>query len=152
MIVRKAETRDFLAIAALDRDAWNNNRHSEVIPDGEHAWRLWVEHALVYCTEIDGKITGAILAFPSVKDTYCVHKVFVSEEYRGRGIGSKLFSMLLQAIDKINTDAFLTVAPGNTSAITLYNKWGFTDQVYVKGYYRGKRLCDHPIMRHKICY
>jgi phosphinothricin acetyltransferase len=136
MKVRKAETRDFLAIAALDREAWKQNRNSEFIPDGEHAWRLWVEHALVFCTEINGEIVGTILAFPSVKDTYCVHKVFVSYEHRDQGIGSKLFSVLLQEIDRKKTDAFLTVDPSNNTAIALYNKWGFTDQIYVKGYYR----------------
>ncbi len=136
MIVRRAETKDFLQIAALDREVWKNNKKSEFIPDGEHAWRLWVEHALVFCTKIDDKIAGVILAFPSIKNIYCIHKVFVSFEHRSKGIGSNLFSALLQEMDKKMTDAFLTVDPTNTIAIAMYNKWGFTDQIYVKGYYR----------------
>ena len=136
MNIRKAEIDDFLSIALLDRSAWGDNRNSQFIPDGEHAWRLWVEHALVFCSENKGKITGAILAFPTVKQTYCVHKVFVSSNTRGFGIGGKLFAALLKEIDNNKKSVFLTVDPKNLSAISLYEKWGFSEQKYVSGYYR----------------
>ena len=38
MHIQRAETRDFLEIAKLDREAWAQNRNSEYIPDGEHVW------------------------------------------------------------------------------------------------------------------
>lgn len=137
MNIRQANTEDFLAIASLDRQAWIDNNNSEYIPDGEHAWRLWVEHALVFCSTSDAKlITGAILAFPGVKGIYCVHKVFVEKKEQGKGIGFALFRELLSKIDTIGVACFLTVDPNNEKAIRLYGKWGFDSKQFVKGYYR----------------
>lgn len=135
--IRKAKITDFIAIAALDRIAWLDNKCSEFIPDGEHVWRIWVEHALVYCAENnDGDIVAAILAFPTQQNSYCVHKVFVAKEFKAKGIGSKLFACLLKALDSLSVTSFLTVDPENSAAIALYKKWGYTSSVLVKGYYR----------------
>lgn len=135
-IYKKAKPDDFLSIAALDRRAWLSNRYSEFIPDGEHAWRIWVEHALVYIAEENGTVIGAILAFPCVSGPWCVHKVFVAHEKRGLGIGTQLFDVLLNDLDRLGTPSFLTVDPVNERALNLYEKWGFTDRTFVKGYYR----------------
>lgn len=132
----KAQITDFLSIAELDRIAWKQNRNSEFIPDGEHVWRLWVEHALVFSAKQSDKLIGSILAFPCISGVYCVHKVFVDQLQRGNGIGSKLFEILLQEIDALKVDCFLTVDPLNEAAIRLYAKWGFIDKLFVKGYYR----------------
>lgn len=132
----KATVAEFLAIAELDREAWKLNRNSEFIPDGEHVWRLWVEHALVFLAKEANVIIGAILAFPCISKKWCVHKVFVRQDKRDLGIGTKLFDELLKEIDKIGVDCFLTVDPINDSAIRLYEKWGFTEREFVKGYYR----------------
>ena len=99
MHIQRAETRDFLEIAKLDREAWAQNRNSEYIPDGEHVWRLWTEHALVFCAWEREKLIGAVLAFPTATDRlYCLHKVFVDHPYRGKGIGSALFDAILAAV------------------------------------------------------
>lgn len=132
----KARIADFLSIAALDRTAWQQNRISNFIPDGEHVWRLWVEHALVYSAKDGDTVIGAILAFPCVSSIYCVHKVFVEQSYRGQDVGTKLFEMLLCEIDKLKVKCFLTVDPTNEAALRLYAKWGFTEKKYIKGYYR----------------
>ncbi|MBU1712097.1 MAG: GNAT family N-acetyltransferase [Proteobacteria bacterium] len=132
----KATVSEFLAIAELDREAWKLNRNSEFIPDGEHVWRLWVEHALVFLAKEANVVIGAILAFPCISKKWCVHKVFVRQDKRDLGIGTKLFDELLKEIDKIGVDCFLTVDPTNDSAIRLYEKWGFTEREFVKGYYR----------------
>jgi len=136
MNVRRARPSDFLAIAALDRQAWRDNQHAEFIPDGEHAWRLWVEHALVFCAEQDDRIVGAVEAHPCMNGTWCLHKVFVDASCRGGAIGSKLIEALLVAIDDLGVDAFLTVDPANASALKLYERWGFTHRRFVRGYYR----------------
>jgi len=148
VVIRRANSKDFLQIAVLDRIAWQKNRNSEYIPDGEHAWRLWVEHALVYCAEVNtGQIIGAILAFPCINGKYCVHKVFVDEKFRGRGIGSKLFKTLLEEIDRIGVETFLTVDPANQPALTLYEKWGFTGKDLIRGFYRENE--DRYVMTRK---
>ncbi len=136
MQIRRAVPEDFLAIAALDREAWKEGNSPEFIPDGEHVWRLWMEHAIVFCVEIETEIGGAILAFPCLDGRYCIHKVFVRRDLRGEGMGSRLFEVLLREIDERNLSTFLTVDPENQAAIALYEKWGFTERRFVKGYYR----------------
>lgn len=133
----RSEIRDFLEVAKLDREAWKLNRNSEYIPDGEHAWRLWVEHALVYVAKSGPNLEGAILAFPCISGIWCVHKVMVWPHRRGKGIGTKLFDILLSETDRINANCFLTVDPANSAALKLYEKWGFSDKHIVPGYYRG---------------
>ena len=48
--LRRAEPRDFLEIAALDRVVWTGE-HDRFIPDGEHVWRVWCEYARVVVAE-----------------------------------------------------------------------------------------------------
>jgi len=134
--IYKAKPRDFLEIAKLDRKAWRENQNSRYIPDGEHAWRLWVEHALVYCARNEEKVSGAILAFPCLSGEFCIHKVFVAPALRGKKIGTRLFEKLLQDLDRLGAGSFLTVDPRNESALALYGKWGFTGRMFVKGFYR----------------
>lgn len=136
LLIEPAQPADFLAIAALDRQAWLGNRHNEFIPDGEHVWRIWVEHALVYKARLGETLAGAILAFPTVRPTWCVHKVFVDAQARGRGVGSRLFEALLVEIDRREAPSFLTVDPANETAIRLYEKWGFLQREFVAGFYR----------------
>lgn len=136
MEIRRAAEKDFLPIAALDRVAWKDNRHSEFVPDGEHVWRIWVEHALVFCAEEGGLIVGAVLAFPCMDGSYCLHKVFMAHEAQGKGVGSRLFEVVLAEIDQLNADIFLTVDPENERAIRLYERWGFSERRFVAGFYR----------------
>lgn len=135
--IRPACSADFLAIAALDRKAWQQNAHHEFIPDGEHVWRIWCEHALlqVACLE-NGSLVGAVVAFPTVDRQYCLHKAMVDPNCRGEGVGSKLFDAMIEQLDQRKADCFLTVDPTNEAALALYRKKGFTESRLVKGYYR----------------
>ena len=100
------DDRSFIEITALDKVAWRdaggNYRHDEDHSDGEHAWRLWTEHAVVFnalLTEGDdqnpaGTLIGTVLSFPclptepnQVVTLYCLHKVMVDSAYRGHGLG-----------------------------------------------------------------
>jgi [ribosomal protein S18]-alanine N-acetyltransferase len=145
--IRKAGPGDFLEIAKLDRIAWKANRTARHIPDGEHAWRLWVEHALVYYARKEGKMAGAILAFPCLSGRFCIHKVFVAPALRGKKIGTRLFERLLRDLDRRGAAAFLTVDPRNESALALYAKWGFAGRTFVRGFYRKKE--DRLVLKRK---
>lgn len=135
--VDRAQPGDFLAIAALDRVAWRGGRNCEFIPDGEHVWRIWCEHALVFVGRDDaGQVVAAILAFPCLDGRYCIHKVMVDASCRGQGVGSLLFDAMLAALDERGAAAFLTVDPANGPAVKLYEKWGFTERQFVSGFYR----------------
>lgn len=137
MTIAKAENRDFEAIAGLDRVAWNQSACAEFIPDGEHAWRLWCEHALVFAAKTDDrKVVGVVLAFPCLNGSLCLHKIIVAESHRGQGISGKLLGALFVALDEMDADCFLTVDPSNTTALELYKRHGFTRSEFFKGFYR----------------
>lgn len=135
-MIRRAQSDDFLAVASLDRQAWSENREATFIPDGEHAWRLWTEHAIVYVYEPDNSVLGASLAFPTLSGTFCLHKIFVDASCRGAGVGTRLMNETLREIDQFGVACFLTVDPDNEAAIRLYESFGFVDRDFVKGYYR----------------
>lgn len=137
MIIEAATPADFIAIAELDRTAWLGTPHAELIPDGEHVWRIWCEHALTFVARAgEGSVVAAAVAFPCVDGSYCLHKVMVAESLRGQGVGSKLFAALFAELDCRAADCFLTVAPLNTGAVKLYRNWGFLEETFVPGYYR----------------
>ena len=135
-LIRRAQPPDFLAVAALDRVAWSDSREATFIPDGEHAWRLWTEHGIVSVYQPDDQILGAALAFPTLSEVFCLHKIFVDRSCRGAGVGTQLMQHMLGEIDKLGVACFLTVDPQNDAAIRLYESFGFTERVFVKGYYR----------------
>jgi ribosomal protein S18 acetylase RimI-like enzyme len=133
----KPQGRDFLGIAALDRRAWDDGRFAERIPDGEHVWRVWAAGAYAYVARDGAQVVGAIVAFPTRQGTLFVHKVMVDALYRGRGIGTRLFDLLLEEIDAdVHAACFLTVDPAHEAAIGRYERIGFTERQYVAGYYR----------------
>ncbi len=135
-MIRRAQSIDFLAVAALDRQAWSQNREATFIPDGEHAWRLWTEHAIVFVYDPDNAVLGVSLAFPTLSGVFCLHKIFVDASCRGAGIGTQLMNETLREIDALGVACFLTVDPENEAAIRLYESLGFVDRRFVKGYYR----------------
>jgi len=136
--ITRAEPNDFLAIAELDRQAWKQNRFPDRIPDGEHVWRIWTEQALVFCARATESniILGAVVAFPCLDGSFCLHKVFVCPDSRGRGIGAQLCESILEELDRRRTTVFLTVDPANRRALRLYRRWGFLPRAFVPGYYR----------------
>ncbi|MFW6145839.1 MAG: GNAT family N-acetyltransferase [Planctomycetota bacterium] len=134
--IRTATPDDFLAIAALDRRAWRANRRGEFIPDGEHVWRCWCEYAVALVATDGAAVVGAGVAFPCTDGRYAVHKIFVDPARRGRGIGGRLLGALVERLDERRVAAFLTVDPVNTAALALYERHGFTEREFIKGYYR----------------
>jgi ribosomal-protein-alanine N-acetyltransferase len=135
--IQPAKALDFIAIAALDRIAWKEGIDSEFIPDGEHAWRVWTEHALTFIArDTNADIIGVVLAFPTIGQGYCLHKIMVVKKHRGQGIGAKLLTALLATIDSENASCFLTVSPANRDALKLYRQRGFTQEKFYIGYYR----------------
>ena len=127
-----------MAIASLDRVAWLRNAQGDFIPDGEHAWRHWCEHAVTVVARQGPQLAGCALAFPCAEppNTFCLHKIMVREDMRGQGIGSRLMHRVLTECDRRGVEVFLTVDPANSAAVRLYTKWGFTERKFVAGYYR----------------
>ena len=49
--ISTAQTDDFLSVAALDRIAWPDINDT-FIPDGEHIWRVWCDHATLLVAKV----------------------------------------------------------------------------------------------------
>ncbi len=137
--IADAEPRDFLKVSALDRIAWPAEP-DVFIPDGEHAWRLWCEHATVLVAKISGRevsesgnIAGALLMFPTKHGETFLHKIMVHPDCRGLGIGSAL---MRAGLSQATTRTLLTVNPQNAAAVKLYQNFGFEIRELVPGYYR----------------
>ncbi len=134
-----AEPRDFLWVAALDRIAWPVEP-DVFIPDGEHAWRLWCEHATVLVAKLSdrevpesGNVAGALLMFPTKQEETFLHKIMVHPDCRGLGIGSAL---MRAGLSRATAKTLLTVNPQNHAAVKLYQNFGFEIRELVPGYYR----------------
>lgn len=83
-------------------------------------------------------MVGAVLVFPTLEGSCCLHKAFVAEAHRGKGIGTKLIDAVLSEVDELCVDCFLTVDPSNEVALRLYASWGFTEREFVPGFYRDR--------------
>ncbi len=136
MHIRPAVPSDFLAIAALDRKAWSENRENAFIPDGEHVWRVWIDTALVLVAEDGDKVIGAAVAFADLDGKLFLHKIFISKDFRGQGIGLKLLNEVDCFADQKKRTVLLTVDPVNENAIALYEKCGYQVLALVPAYYR----------------
>ncbi len=141
---------EFLQVAALDRIAWPQQADT-FIPDGEHIWRVWCDHATLLAAKQHGSqsfpetghITGALVMFPTRAGELMLHKIMVHPACRGAGMGSALMHRALEIAD---APVLLTVDPANDSAVALYRKFGFTVRKRIDGYYRPHE--DRLIMVH----
>lgn len=80
--------------------------------------------------EIIGYIIGFTIPKPNRVLTKAGHidSFYVSNKYRTKGVGKKLFDELSDWFKKKNCDHLeLDVYDGNKKTISLYNKWGFID-------------------------
>ena len=139
--VQRAESSDFIAIAALDRIAWAD---APFIPDGEHVWRVWCEHSTVLVVREDGAAKGdetgdiaaALVMFCTDDGALFLHKIMAHPDHRGRGMGTALMRAALERAREVGAPVLLTVDPQNTRAAELYRQFGFEVREHVKGYYR----------------
>jgi ribosomal protein S18 acetylase RimI-like enzyme len=79
----------------------------------------------VHKVTVNGKIAGfAILQLSGSFSGY-IQTICISEEYRGRGIGTALLSYCEERILKISPNIFICVSSFNTRARKLYESLGF---------------------------
>lgn len=65
-----------------------------------------------------------------------INNIFILEQYRNQGIGSKLIEYLLEKC-KICENITLEVRKDNEKALRLYKKYGFKEVALRKNYYNG---------------
>jgi ribosomal protein S18 acetylase RimI-like enzyme len=136
--IEPAACSDVLAIAALDRIAWEHTGE-RFIADGEHVWRVWCEHATVVVARSpetlaeSDHIAGAVAMFPTGDERLFLHKIMVHPACRGQSLGTKL---MRAALERASAPVLLTVDPANEAAVKLYRNFGFEVHEHVSGYYR----------------
>jgi phosphinothricin acetyltransferase len=138
--IATAQADEFLDVAALDRIAWPD-MNDTFIPDGEHIWRVWCDHATLLVAKVIGReplsesheVAGALVMFPSQNGELFLHKIMVHPVCRGRGVGT---SLMKAALEGARVPVLLTVDPQNEAAVTLYEQFGFRSRERIDGYYR----------------
>ena len=96
---------------------------------------------LVLVAQEKGRIIGFI-HFCKRKDNLILQAVVVREDFRGRGIGTKLIEMAMQESGIKDKKILLKVESRNIEAINLYQKSGFNLKNFGKNYTLEKKPCN----------
>lgn len=118
-------------VAAMERttfsEPWSEQSLYDAVKDEKYCYKLCV---------LDEKVLG-YAGLLVVGDEGQITNVAVSEEYRGRGIGTMLMNALaVYGKGRGVSGLFLEVRAGNTNAQRLYTKCGFLPVGRRKGFYR----------------
>lgn len=86
--------------------------------------------------EVDGRVVGYGGIWLIIDEGH-VTNIAVDEEYRNKGVGSKILEGLIQlCVDRNMTAMTLEVRKSNKVAQALYKKYGFKEYGIRKGYYQ----------------
>ena len=97
------------------------------------SWEEWDKKHLDTCRFVaveDGMVTGWIALIPtSTRKVYLgimEVSIYIHEDHRGKGVGKKLFDVLIPESEKNGIWSLLSVLfPENTASIKLHEKVGF---------------------------
>lgn len=91
--ISKAKKKDVLAIVELERETWEEFEVSNI-----YDVAVKVDLGYVFVAKDDNKLIGAIISFLSNKRFVYVEDIIIKKEYRGKGIGSKLYNKLINYV------------------------------------------------------
>jgi len=91
----------------------------------------------IYIYKENNHILG-LIHINDIYDRYEINNIYVVEEYRQKGIASKLLDKVIEdgKQSKI-VNITLEVRKNNINAINLYKKYNFVEKAIRKGYYNG---------------
>ena len=135
MIIRKAEDRDVVSMAELDKICF-------AAPWSEDSFRFEVNEnpmALYIVAEIDGRLAGYAGLWLIVDEGH-ITNVAVHPDFRRKHIGQAIISVLLAAAEEAGAmSQTLEVRVSNEPAQKLYSKFGFKSAGVRKGYYEDNK-------------
>lgn len=131
---------EFESYSRAYKKNWNETQHDyltqlEEIYETEHKLELsqiFVSLTVTFGVIHDDKIIGFIMMAKTF-DVMLVVEIFVKDEYRGMGIGKKLFNHVLNLYDNISFALHVSVL--NLVAINMYLKYDFVIVDTLKNYY-----------------
>lgn len=91
--------------------------------------------------EVDGKSVG-ILETERLSDAIYMKSISIQPEFRGRGIGTKVLSSLIDKGRDLNFGIVLRVLKTNTDAKRLYERLGFQTYEETGRHFKMKRDLD----------
>lgn len=134
LIIRKYGEEDLLPVSLIERE----NSPSDCKPGVfiRQAGILFAETFFV--AECDGEVAGyTIGAFVQHRRTTgWIIRLAVSERHRRRGFGEHLITAVIGSLREQGADeVYLSVAPSNHGARTLYEKHGFEEADFCPAYF-----------------
>lgn len=124
ILLRHAETSDYLSIITI-LDSWWGGRHmSDMLP------KLFFAHfrPTSFVAECDGNIVGFIVGFvsqTSSEEAY-IHFVGVHPDFRKGGLGRTLYERFFEVTSKLGCRVVRCVtSPVNKSSISFHQRMGF---------------------------
>ena len=105
-----------------------------------------------YCcvAEIDAIVIGYAIMSTGAGEAHVLN-LCVAEQYRFRGIGSRMLEHLLEFAKSLGVgDVFLEVRPSNTVAIRLYQSRGFAQIGVRRGYYQAADGREDAVVLRKV--
>ena len=112
--------------AAIFSEPWTKTGFLETLSETEHVFLVAEDqenlcaYGILYCNSDEGEI-------PTIA---------VSEEARGRGLGKRLLSRMMEEAEKRGVaHVYLEVRKSNAAAIHLYEKMGFVSEGVRKNFY-----------------
>ena len=107
---------------SIDKDFVVNNYFKNIIKN---------ENNILLCYEEDNIIKGYIYLKPVNNDSqncYLIDGLYVDNEYRNKGIATKLIENALNVIKETNAAVVdINVMANNSVAISLYKRFGFNE-------------------------
>ncbi|MES2590862.1 MAG: GNAT family N-acetyltransferase [Bacteroidota bacterium] len=135
LVFRKATTQDIPLIAELADSIWRKH-YSDIITLQQIEYMLknmYSEESILQqiaeghvftIVYADEKAIGYVSTSTTDKRNYTLHKFYISPDYHGNNIGTKLFTHLLSELSPLESIQ-LTVNRQNYKAINFYFKNGF---------------------------
>jgi GNAT superfamily N-acetyltransferase len=134
--IRFAEVSDdlFEVTAEMITDLMNyhrklNNAPKEfwqTVEQSRETLKEWKGNGTVYNVYADDVVVGFFYIKFGGQDVAWLEDLFIAEEFRGKGIGKRAFSMLDELMKEKNVRTmFVSVIPRNTSALGFYINCGF---------------------------
>lgn len=133
--IRNARTTDVPVIARLEADTYSNDSYPALF--FYQALAQWPDGLLVADKpeHSDTMLGYALYAPASQPGEAWLMSVLVAEKGRGHGIGRQLCEHVLSQARQHNIQQlWLTVAPDNQAAVSLYRTLGFTEIRYATDY------------------
>lgn len=142
MIIRSARTEDWPFIRELRISAYEpysaglTEKHYGLLKKTLTAGTEQAAGAQTFIAEVDGKLVGSVVLFPSKSKAYEwaehetaypeIRMLAVDPNFRGTGIGKALLSSCIQQAQKDQAPFIgLHTADYMTSALSLYGRFGF---------------------------